>query len=379
MAEPVGMHAWRELLDAMIDNKQRHASVDDGLYPVTHPNPGATEEQLRATEERLGRPLDPQYREFLGVADGWESYHFSTNLLGTSDIGVGDRWGETARTIAQWFDETDTAEDLGVADDSTQFAPIADTGNGYAGCLYLHTGQSDEARAGSVFRLDIDSRTMWPDLYSFLHHENLEQGMYLAEQEMGPHARTWGRDIRSSPPTMAEIVAKLAELTALVKSVTPAQRRPGASQSELNLLAAHLGAALDSEHRELLAATNGLTSSYIGEVLSIGQILDGSRWREGILSAQEFHDELERQSVAMFGPRTRERLSVLQIVGSSSAVPFAVAPGELLAVRPDGEVRGLVRDAMSELNGGWHPPYGCVREYLLRVCDHIWDQTARNR
>ncbi|MGL5444068.1 MAG: SMI1/KNR4 family protein [[Mycobacterium] stephanolepidis] len=139
MAEPVGNQAWRQLLDAMIDNKRRHASVDDGLYPVTHPNPGATEEQLRATEERLGRPLDPQYREFLGVADGWESYHFSTNLLGTSDIGVGDRWGETARTIAQWLDETDTAEDLGVGDDSTQFAPIADTGNGYAGCLYLGT------------------------------------------------------------------------------------------------------------------------------------------------------------------------------------------------------------------------------------------------
>lgn len=379
MAEPVGIHAWRELLDAMIDNKRRHASLDDGLYPVTHPNPGATEEQLHAAEERLGRPLDPQYREFLGVANGWESYHFSTNLLGTSDIGVGDRWGETARTIAQWFDETDTAEDLGVADDSTQFAPIADTGNGYAGCLYLYVGQSDEARAGSVFLLDIDSRAMWPDLYSYLHHENLEQGMYLAEQEMGPHARTWGRDIRPSPPTMAEIVAKLAELTSLVKSVTPTQRRPGASQSELNLLTAHLGAALHSEHRELLAATNGLTSSYIGEVLSIEQILDGTRWREGILSAQEFHDKLEGKSVAMFGPRTREPLSVIQIVGSSSAVPFAVAPGELLAVDSDGEVRGLVRDAQSESSGGWYPPHGCVREYLLKVCDHIWDQIARNR
>ncbi|TDZ76064.1 SMI1 / KNR4 family protein [Mycobacteroides salmoniphilum] len=379
MAEPVGIQAWRELLDAMIDNKRRHALLDGGLFPMTDPNLGATEEQLRDAEERLGRPLDPQYREFLGVANGWESYYFSTNLLSTSDIGTGDRWVETVRTITQWLDETDTAEDLGVADDPAKFVPIADTDNGYAGCLYLYTDDAAGARAGSVFPLDIDSRTMWPDLYSYLHHENLEQGMYLAEQEMGPHARTWGRDIRPSPPTMVEIVAKLAELTALVKSVTPAQPRPGASQSELNLLTAHLGAALDSEHRELLAATNGLTSSYIGEVLSIGQILDGSRWREGILSAQEFHDELERKSVDMFGPRTRERLSVLQIVGSSSAVPFAVAPGELLAVGPDGEVRGLVRDAMSELNGGWHRPHGGVREYLLKVCDHIWDQTARNR
>ncbi|WP_139360597.1 hypothetical protein [Mycobacterium sp. D16R24] len=58
--------------------------------------------------------------------------------------------------------------------------------------------------AGSVFLLDIDSRTMWPDLYSYLHHENLEQGMYLAEQEMDPapepggaisarHHRRWPR------------------------------------------------------------------------------------------------------------------------------------------------------------------------------------------
>lgn len=379
MAEPVGLDAWRELLDSMIENKRRHAAVDDGLYPMTHPNPGATEDELRAVEAQLGRPLDPQYREFLGVADGWESYHFGTNLLSTRDIGAGDRWDETIRTIAQWFDETDIAEDLGVADDPTQLAPIADTGNGYAGCLYLYTGQANAARAGGVFPLDIDSRTMWPDLYSYLQHESLEQGMYLAEQEMGPHARTWQRDIRPLPPSMADIVAKLAELASITDPDHPVQTHPGASKAELSLLIGHVGGALHPEHRELLAVTNGLTCRYIGEVLSVEQILGGTRWQEGILGAQQFHDELERKSAAMFGPRSGEQLSVLQIVGESSAVPFAVAPGELLAVDGHGEIRDLVRDAKSKLRGSWYPPHGGVREYLLKVCDHIWNQIACNR
>ncbi|WP_083014796.1 SMI1/KNR4 family protein [Mycobacteroides saopaulense] len=379
MAERVGIQAWRELLDSMIENKRRHALVDDGLYPMTYPNPGANEEELSAAEVRLGRPLDPQYREFLGLANGWQRYHFGTNLLGTSDIGIGDRWDETVRTIAQWFDETDIAEDLGIVNDSTQFAPIADTDNGYAGCLYLYSGQADEAQPGSVFPLDIDSRTMWPDLYSYLHHESLEQGMYLAEQEMGPHARTWQRDIRPSPPSMADIVAKLVELASIIDADDSVRTYPGANKAELDLLAGHFGGTLHPEHRELLAVTNGLTCGYIGEVLSVEQILDGKRWQQGILGAQRFHDELESKSVAMFGPGSREQLLVLQIVGESAAVPFAVAPGELLAIDAHGEIRGLVRDAQSKLRGSWYPPFGGVREYLLKVCDHIWDQIARNR
>lgn len=49
--------------------------------------PGATDEQIKATEARLGKKLPPSYRAFLKVSNGWqETTPFIQNLGSTEDI-----------------------------------------------------------------------------------------------------------------------------------------------------------------------------------------------------------------------------------------------------------------------------------------------------
>jgi hypothetical protein len=50
--------------------------------------PGATEEQIRAAEERIGTKLPPSYREFLGEANGFREINpFFTRLFQATEIG----------------------------------------------------------------------------------------------------------------------------------------------------------------------------------------------------------------------------------------------------------------------------------------------------
>ncbi|MFF0595085.1 SMI1/KNR4 family protein [Streptomyces antibioticus] len=71
--------------------------------------PGASEEDIAAMEERLGRRMPPSYREFLKVSDGWRNAGgFVWLLAGTSDA----RWHEDESGLAEVFEE-DLDEDAG--------------------------------------------------------------------------------------------------------------------------------------------------------------------------------------------------------------------------------------------------------------------------
>lgn len=70
---------WREynqelLASAHLAEALRYRD-DEGLQAATAAGwlgrPGATEEQLRSVEARLGSPLPPSYREFLAFSNGW--------------------------------------------------------------------------------------------------------------------------------------------------------------------------------------------------------------------------------------------------------------------------------------------------------------------
>lgn len=88
MESGVGHARWRELIDALLAQKARLVAADD-MYEMSSPNPGATEEQLLAAEERLGGPIPAQYREFLAVANGWDGWSMSDRLLSSEELKHG--------------------------------------------------------------------------------------------------------------------------------------------------------------------------------------------------------------------------------------------------------------------------------------------------
>lgn len=385
MATPVGQQAWRELIDQLIEQRRRLAAADDLYRPLTLPKPGATAAELRAAEERLGHPLDPHYREFLTVANGWDEYFLGSGLLGTDDLGAGDRWFAAEETLQIFMENSSgvLAADLGIPDDPAVCQSIGDNDNGYASHLYLLLQDTPGGPAGGVFPLDIGSDTIWPDLYSYLSYELPQLRAFADSAELGPHSDTWGRDIRKDPPSMADIVAKIAELSALAFPEHPVVLEMGASEAELDELDSAVAGALHPEHRELLSITDGMISSPwgLGEVLSTGQLLDGGRWREILVAAQESEDEAFRMLLhgmrAGGHPDPEPKAPVLQRIGRIPAIPFAI-----LGVRPfgvdtrDGFVRSLLDDStVAGPRDGHTTAAGTVREHLLKACDSLWWQT----
>lgn len=91
MGTPVGQEAWQDLTQRFVAQRRRPLEAGEN-EEGTSPNPGATESQPLMAERRLGRPLDPQYRELLSVADGWDYFYRFFSLLGTAELGAGSRW-----------------------------------------------------------------------------------------------------------------------------------------------------------------------------------------------------------------------------------------------------------------------------------------------
>ncbi|MFT2019325.1 SMI1/KNR4 family protein [Streptomyces sp. 796.1] len=79
--------------------------------------PPATEEQIVALEQRLGRRLPPSYREFLKVTDGWRhAGGFVWLLAGTADAHWHENESELAEMFAEFLDEDADAEERRVVD-----------------------------------------------------------------------------------------------------------------------------------------------------------------------------------------------------------------------------------------------------------------------
>ncbi|MBL1080019.1 SMI1/KNR4 family protein [Nocardia sp. 2] len=378
MAAPVGSRAWRELLDQMVVERVRLAAADEYERPLTLPRPGATEAELRAAEERLGHSLDPHYRVFLSVADGWDSYFIGSSLLGTADIGAGERWVGATNTL-KWFMENSSgyfAEGLGIPDDSTVCQAIGDNDNGYSNHLYLLLHDTSGSPAGGVFPLEVDQDTIWPDLYSYLSHLLPSLRSFADSAELGPHSDAWGRDIRRDPPAMADIVARIAELSALAYPEASTVISTGATPETLDALDRELGRALHPEHRELLSAANGMTTPEwtIGRVLSVEEIRDGVCWDAALTRAQQIQDDHYRVVLGYLDPAPEPKPPARERINRIAAVPFAVWGGKLFGVNiGDGRVLDLLDDMFTYGQPiGPHRSFGTVREHLLTACDHLW-------
>ncbi|WP_194818978.1 SMI1/KNR4 family protein [Nocardia sp. XZ_19_385] len=376
MGAAVGQEAWQELIGRMVVQKRRLVEFRE-YESDTRPNPGASEERLRAAELRLGRPLDPQYRELLAVADGWDYFDLSYSLLGTEDIGAGARWASGLMQADIWFDDEEWAEEVGAPNDPAQYQLVVENDIGYAGNIFLFAGQATRLVTGAA--VPLPPEMTYPDLFSFFSAE-LDSMIAEADQAtLGEYSEPWwGRNLRTHPPTLAEIVAKIAELHAIGRPDTPPPLHPGATDYELALLHRNLGGCLHPEHRELLSVSNGLSTPYhgVGDILSVQEILDGARWRDMLARKQIEDDRCYRDQVLYRRdsdlPDPEPLAPVAERIGYIPAVPFAISGSDPQGIDTrDGHVRDLLMD-VTVSRGAHRTSAGTVRAHLLHACWRIW-------
>jgi hypothetical protein len=82
------MATWRTLISAIRRVQTEILWLDPSRDFGLRPHPGASTGALRATEQRLGRPLPPSYRAFLAECDGWPRFFEGASLLGTANLGL---------------------------------------------------------------------------------------------------------------------------------------------------------------------------------------------------------------------------------------------------------------------------------------------------
>ncbi|MFW0791151.1 SMI1/KNR4 family protein [Gordonia sp. CPCC 205333] len=390
---------WRELLAAYTAEVARVAQAGD-LFDATTPNAGATEEQIREAETRLGYRLPDDHRTMLSVANGWDDYDIGESILGTDELGQGPRWEAMCETLAIFFGEGDwLAEKLGVEKNWPHLLPVIAYDNGWTGECFLYTADGGEHRAGAAFELgdfDVIGGGIHSDFYDLMSAKLTKFREFVDWEVKGDHARTWGRDIRVNPPTVTQILDKVDELSAEAGSDARIGRRPGVTDAELAELEKVLGTELHVAHRAVLQTSNGLDHVNI-HILSADEIADVDSWEQLRHSAadSEIDSQLWIKSsvAASTGESVDEDAIRDEITGRLAkipAIPFAhrqiVAQraGDITGPsvprywvygvdRRDGAVRSLLDDPLvTPLSGAYEPSRGDAREYLLAFADDAY-------
>ncbi|WP_306357092.1 MULTISPECIES: SMI1/KNR4 family protein [unclassified Nocardia] len=382
MGTAVDRKAWRELVDGLVEQKRRLVTFGDHESD-TMPKPGASEEQLRAAESRLGRRLDPQYRELLSVANGWDHFWISYSLLGTEDIGSGPRWESGLTQAGIWFDDNDWGDEIGAPNDPASFQLVVENDNGYSGNVFLFVGPASDLPIGAA--VPLPPEMTYPDLYSYVRAQLDSMTADADQATLGEYSEPWqGRNLRAAPPTMAEIVAKIGELIQSRNPDRPAPLRAGATVAELDALDRELGGRLHPEHRELLSESNGLATPYwgLGDVLSVQDIRDGVRWREELARKQSDEDyrydppawTAEAAQILASGQQRDKPAPLVERVGYLPTIPFAMSSTTFYGIDiTDGCVRDLLQDGEYFTKYGRRPAMGrTVRDHLLKGCRDLW-------
>jgi hypothetical protein len=78
---------WQSEIVKGVLIQERIEALDRGRLWTRHlPEVAASADEIRATESRLGHPLDPRYTGFLRWADGWRSFYQAVDLFGTRHL-----------------------------------------------------------------------------------------------------------------------------------------------------------------------------------------------------------------------------------------------------------------------------------------------------
>jgi hypothetical protein len=84
---------WPILIAELLSVRSKINEIDGGrLWGYALPRVAATEADILAAEERLGRRLDPGYRRFLTFANGWPHVAQDGLIFGTEELGQGEDW-----------------------------------------------------------------------------------------------------------------------------------------------------------------------------------------------------------------------------------------------------------------------------------------------
>ncbi|NNH75679.1 hypothetical protein HLB23_38505 [Nocardia uniformis] len=278
-----------ELIEGLIVQRERRARLMPDLYaPPTHPNTGASEADIAAAEARVGRPLDPTYRQLLRVADGWEEYDGDRNLLGTADIGRSNAWRSAMEMIEIYSSEG--AEPLfGWPADLADAFPVCEY---YANTAFVVMADGPDHIAGQVRDFSSGSNDVFRNVETWLRHQLAAETDYLDGESFGPHGRAWRQVVTADSPSVPEIVAKLVELRHALRPIEQAwvpagpDPRPGATPENLDALERDCGLTLSADHRQLLLIADGWTGIGRNEdLLSVAEIRAGTRWRDAVAKA----------------------------------------------------------------------------------------------
>jgi hypothetical protein len=82
--------------------------VDPEVSPLYPFGRRATDADIAAAESRLGHALDTQHVELLKRVNGWPQIFACGDLLGTGDLGQGQRWDHAQRALTIYYTEGDT-------------------------------------------------------------------------------------------------------------------------------------------------------------------------------------------------------------------------------------------------------------------------------
>jgi hypothetical protein len=113
--------------------QQRIEALDQArLWRRYLPEVAATEVELRQAEQRLGHPIEPQYRAFLAHANGWRWFYQAVDLFGTQQL-LGASPMEFARLQLGAVEGADFVAAVGMS--KTDVLPIG--ASGHQGDLFL--------------------------------------------------------------------------------------------------------------------------------------------------------------------------------------------------------------------------------------------------
>ncbi|BDD83664.1 hypothetical protein TPB0596_34270 [Tsukamurella pulmonis] len=369
MNTDVGVARWRELIEAFEEQRERLVRIHPDLYAMSRPNPGATEEQLLAAEKRLGHPIPAQYCEFLTVANGWSEWNQDVALLSCDQIGhgtisesegLGIRLAE-GDVLVEWSTDTD-------------WVRIAQSDGSYWETFMLHR-DSQGYLAGQMMMTPHGDH-FYDSFEQYLVEELASLTEWLDGEELGPHGRYWGRDLRIDPPTMRQIVERLAELrveyAALRGEPAPDPPNPGAAPSDIAALEGRLGRALHPEHREVLEVADGWPGN--PHILSCAQIITGDLWAEA-LAARDRHNAWQAADFARCGVSTWQKPGpAAEAAAGVSVTPFATQAIFVWGIDIE---EGRVLDVLTyveDVARGYKRSYGTVREHLLSQIDGLCQQ-----
>lgn len=347
MNTDVGVARWRELIDAIRVQKERLVRADPDLYEMSQPNPGATEEQLLAAEERLGYRIPAQYREFLTVANGWNGWGgISGRLLGSDAMSGGSGFEVSIRqadnTVLEWATDADWVR---IEDD-----PLT---------MMLHR-DSQGHPAGSVLRPVYGDR-VYGTFEEYVTEHLADLTAWADREALGPHGAAWGPGLREAEPTLEEIVRRLVDAQldlAMLERRVEAFVPPGApaTAEQVDEVERVIGRSLHPEHRKLLLLMNGWPG--IPHILSTAEIINGERWSATLAEQDRFDADHRRTRNAAYAaagiPIPEDPPAASARAASIDVVPFAAWAICTFGVDPDD---GFVRWVPLDTKYAEDPPW----------------------